>query len=182
MTKGSVTHLVIDASVASSAGTEGALDTLSVICRDLLIAIRSKHRVLVMAREISAEWLKHASPFAIKWWRIMVTENKVAYIRLDEWADVWVEIEACTSGKGMIAKEQLRGMQKDFHLIRAALQTDKTIISRDNKARRPYSLACASVEQLRDILWMDAQSDRVVEWIQGGALLATARHLHDAQE
>lgn len=135
-----------------------------------------------MTPEISKEWRKHASQFAIEWWSSMVAAKKVDYIRLDEWTDLWAEIEACASRKGIIAIGQLPGMQKDFHLIRAALQTDKTIISRDNKARNPYSRACARVQQLRDILWMDVSSDKVAEWIQGGALLATARRLHNAEE
>jgi hypothetical protein len=112
----------------------------------------------------------------------MISKDKIFPIRLAEGSALWNEIKACANEKGMITKEQLPGMQKDFHLIRAALQTDKTIISRDNKARNPYSRACVRVEQLRDILWMDAKSDKVAEWIQGGALLATARHLHDAEE
>lgn len=182
MTKGTIIRLVIDASVARSAGSVNALDTLSITCRHLLIAIRSRHRVLVMAPEISKEWRKHASRFAIEWWSSMVAARKVDYIRLDEWADLWAEIESCISEKGIVSKGQLPGMRKDFHLVRAALQTDKTIISTDNKARRPYSRACARVEQLRDIIWWDAKSDKVAEWIQGGALLATARHLHDAVE
>ncbi len=63
-------------------------------------------------------------------------------------------------------------MQKDFHLLEAALETDKTVISLDQTVRTLFAQAAQQVGEIRDVVWVNP--DRTVEeqpivWLQNGA-------------
>ena len=61
---------------------------------------------------------------------------------------------------------------KDFLLIKAALGTDKIIVSLDEKARKPFKIAAIQVNELKDIVWINPdkiEEEKPIEWLENGA-------------
>jgi hypothetical protein len=56
-------------------------------------------------------------------------------------------------------------------LIEAAIASDKIVISRDEKARIPFTKAAISIHLLRAIAWInpDKAEETPIEWLRSGA-------------
>ena len=71
-------------------------------------------------------------------------------------------------------------MEKDFHLLQAALATDRTVISLDETVRDLFKRASQQVGEIQRIIWVNP--DRTAEeqpiiWLQNGAPPETHRRL-----
>lgn len=64
-----------------------------------------------------------------------------------------------------------RAMQKDRHLLEAALTADETILSLDETDRRRFAEACGDIRSIRNIVWAnpDRDADNCLDWLQRGA-------------
>ena len=62
-------------------------------------------------------------------------------------------------------------MEKDAHLIEAALKADQIVISRDEKVRSLFKAACLSIRALQSILWAnpEIEDEQVISWLEAGA-------------
>lgn len=165
-------RLVIDISVARAAGGEQATHPLAKNCRDFLEVVRRKHYSVVMSPEILAEWKKYRVPIAIAWLTAMRQKGKVYDVTPLDFEEMRLKIEGCARGDA-----QLRHMMEDIHLIKAALVTDRTVVSGDREVQHLFAKAAPDVEELRNIVWVDANQEDVVAWAQSGALRAKARYL-----
>lgn len=159
-------RLVVDASVARSAGRENARDPTSVYCRDFLKAVRTICHQVVMTQEIGEEWQRHQSSFARQWLLSMTARRKV--YRLDDVLDndLRGRIEQVASNER--AAEAIR---KDYRLIEAAIATDRIVISLDDRARNLFTVAAQSVGNLRDVAWVnpDKAEEQPILWLENGA-------------
>src|ERR1700693_6302300 len=114
-------RLAVDASVASAAGQ--TMYPTSFRSREFLgEVLKIRHR-LAMTVTLAAEWDRHQSLYAARWRAEMRTRNKVVDI-------------------AEVQNEELRrqvplsaAIQKDLHLIEAALATDRVVISLDDRAQ-----------------------------------------------
>jgi hypothetical protein len=155
--------LVIDACVAGSAGGEEATHPKSKRCRDFFLAVLDICHRVVMTPDIKDEWTEHESNLARTWRRRMVAKKKLEYradIETNE--ELWKQIE------GTAASDREReAMFKDFRLIEAALATDKTVISVDERVRILFGQAAGQVPEIRDIVWVnpDRPEEEPVEWL-----------------
>jgi hypothetical protein len=72
-----------------------------------------------------------------------------------------------------------RAMDKDAHLLEAALRTDRIVVSCDEKSRALFRAACADVREIRVILWVnpEVEAEEVVAWLQAGARTEPGRRL-----
>jgi hypothetical protein len=70
-------------------------------------------------------------------------------------------------------------MDKDFHLIEAALASDRAIISLDDTVRQLYSQAAISVGEIKKIVWGNPvnPNDDLLLWLQNNAPADTKRQL-----
>ncbi|MGA7732970.1 MAG: hypothetical protein WCD37_17060 [Chloroflexia bacterium] len=68
------------------------------------------------------------------------------------------------------AQAHQKAMLKDIHLIQAAIQTDRAIVSGDEKAHGMFAAMTSEIKELRSIVWIDAHDEYVITWVQGGAL------------
>ena len=70
-------------------------------------------------------------------------------------------------------------MEKDFHLLQAALATDQTIISCDQTVRKLFKRASQGVGEIRHIIWVnpDRADEQPIAWLQNGAPPETHRRL-----
>ena len=168
-------RLVIDTDVAQASGDEDATDPRAINCRDFLKGIRSQNYRVVMTREISDEWKRHQSRFALEWRVSMDARRKVE--RIDPPEDNTLRDKITTIASD---KDEIEAMEKDFHLLQAALATDQTVISLDETIRGLFKQASQQVGEIRDIIWVNP--DRTVEeqpitWLQNGAPPETHRRL-----
>lgn len=167
-------RLVIDASIARSAGGEDAKDLKSVYCRDFLEAVVDLCHRVVMTPDIRDEWDKHQSKAARIWLRRMVAKKKLYpyETRLDN--ELWSQVEDFTD-----LDNQREAMIKDIRLIEAALTTDKIVISLDDKVRKLFSKAAEQVDELKDIVWVNPAKpeEKAIEWLENGAEAEIERKL-----
>ena len=78
------------------------------------------------------------------------------------------------------AVKQKEDMLKDYFLLEAALASDKTVISLDDKtARKLFSQASQNIDEIKEIVWVnpDKSEEKPIEWLMNGALAETERFL-----
>jgi hypothetical protein len=64
-----------------------------------------------------------------------------------------------------------KAMEKDFLLLTAALATDKTVISLDEKVRKMFDQAAEQVGELTAIVWVNPtqETEQAIDWLENGA-------------
>ena len=68
--------------------------------------------------------------------------------------------------------DEIEAMQKDFHLLQAALTTDQTVISLDETVRGLFKRASQQVGEIRGIIWVNPDGtteEQPIAWLQNGA-------------
>ena len=160
-------RLVIDTDVAQASGDEDATDPRAIHCRDFLKEVRSQDHRVVMTREISDEWKRHQSRFALEWRVSMDARRKIERINPPEDEELQDKVTNTAS-----YQNEFEAMEKDFHLLHAALATDQTVISLDETIRWLFKRASQQVGEIRNIIWVNP--DRTAEehpivWLQNGA-------------
>jgi hypothetical protein len=94
---------------------------------------------------LSAEWRKHRSSFARKWQVSMVARKKMHYLKEQDLSQL--DLNAV-----QLPEKQKRIMQKDIHLVKAALAvTDGVVVSLDDEAKKAF----ANVHLTNKIRWMN---------------------------
>ncbi|MBD2692356.1 hypothetical protein [Anabaena catenula] len=171
-------RLVIDASVARSAGDKNATFPQSVHCREFLLAVLDICHQIVMTPAIKAEWDKHQSSYARKWRIQMISRKKWNYLEISINDSLWTEIESIAAN---VSNKRIAEMTKDLCLIEAALATDKIVISLDdNTARKFFSEASIKIDKLKDIVWVNpdkVDEEQPIEWLRNGAKVESDRLL-----
>ena len=169
-------RLVVNASVARAAGGKGATASVSINCTEFLETFRDEcpHHI-VMTPELSEEWNAHQSNFAARWLKSMIARKRFDYITPPQ--DTLLSSKIDTTAT---RERELEAMQKDFHLLQAALATDQTIISLDETIRGLFKRASQQVGEIRGIIWVNP--DRTTEeqpilWLQNGAPAEPHRQL-----
>ncbi len=165
MKTGNPKRLVIDANVARASGGV-ATHPQAKHCRDFLQEMLSLGHSVVMTPEISSEWNRRQSPFALRWRVLMATSNKVCSANSPVDKDLRKKIKEAAE-----EKNQIPVMRKDFHLLEAARVSDQTIISLERRVRRHFAYAAQHVDELRDIVWVnpDRTEEEPLVWLQNGA-------------
>ena len=158
--------LVVDTSVARSAGGEGATFPTSKNCRDCLKSITLTPHCVVMSQPIMEEWNKHKSVFSSQWLVAMFARKRVTRIKVDYNDAMRRKLQEIASNQ-----KDADAMLKDCHLIEAALATDGIIIARDEEVRALFSASCQLVGQMKNIMWVnpDELEEEVVSWLEAGA-------------
>lgn len=166
------TLVVVDASVARAAGE--TIHPTSKSCRDFMIEFRNTKNKIVMSNKIFEEWKKHQSRFALQWRANLIASKR--WIKVDD-----VEIEAIRECLELKAPSQKAKNEilKDLHLVEAAIQTDKLIVSCDNKMRVLLSKLTNDSKELNDIVWVNPVNDNenAVEWVKQGCANEAERQL-----
>lgn len=161
-------RLVIDVSVANTAGPprEDQPDP-SRSCAAFLDAVRQSDHLLVMTQDIEREWDASDADYATRWRSAMVSIGKVHFSRAVADSELRAKIKGSVRG----ASEQ-QGMLKDAHLIEAAVDTDRRVVSCDDTVRRLYRRVAQRVDDLREIVWVNPTKtvdEKPRDWLQDGA-------------
>ena len=171
MTETESRRIVIDASVAGSAGGEDAIHPTSINCTNFLnVFYLDTDFNMVMTLEIGGEWIRNWSNFAYTFLVNMLSEDRIYSPEEDD----LLEIRKLKSKMDPISlRKKLREeLEKDFILIEAALATDKSVVSLD-KIRKRFVKICheEELEDLKDIVWLnpDKNADDALSWLKDGA-------------
>lgn len=175
-------QLVVDACIAKAAGSRPdeeflMLDEVTALspknCRDILQAIERLGYRVVMTPEIKKEWDSHQMGFALRWLSAMTRQSKIEMISSphnDILRDKLISLIGKQIGKYRVTKETYAKMLKDWHLLEAALVTDKVILTLD-KVRFHYKAISAQFNEIRTITWVnpDGLEEEAVSWLEAGA-------------
>ena len=158
MTKQRLQTMVIDASVARSAGSTD--HHRSRDCREFLQwLLRHCHRLAISA-DIEKEWKKHQSNFTLKWRVAMEQRGKVQNLGPIDCGRLKNRIQALDLQK----PSQQRLMQKDALLVVAAQATDRVIVSLDNAARDLFAEHAKQLRTPRGLRWRNP-AEEAIPWI-----------------
>lgn len=168
-------RLVVNASVARAAGGEGATASVSINCTTFLETFRnqSAHHI-VMTPELSEEWNEHQSNFTAAWLTSMITRRRFDYVEPPVNQALRDKIEKTAPNEN-----EIPAMRKDFHLLEAARETDRTIISLDKTARRRFARAALSIDEIKSVVWVNPvfTEEEPLAWLQNGAPPEDCRQL-----
>lgn len=159
-------RLVIDASVARSAGGVPATDPRSKACREFLLTVLAVCHQVVMTPAIAEEWRSNRSSFARKW-RVQMDARKKVFRAPDHENEAL--LRQCEAA--FPAGASLAAALKDLHLIGAALATDRAVVSLDETARRLFSILARSGPCISAVTWLNPEKpeDEVLSWLEEGA-------------
>jgi hypothetical protein len=172
--------LVIDTDVARAPGGGTSQSIISRSCREFLSTLleETEHKV-VLTRDIQAEWNKHQSRATLVWRRTMIAQKRVCLIEVssDEVLRQQIEQHAPTETKR-------QAMLKDVHLLEAACQADKAVVSMDEVVRGCFRELAHQVHQLKPIAWVNPcqEIETPLVWLREGAECEKERCLGFSQK
>ena len=158
--------LVVDASIARAAGSPESKHPTGALCRDFLMGIRSVCHRIAWTEKIKIECDKHDSLFPRQWRVTMLNLSKLRSANDTRVSGIWERIQEHCDDAAILAI-----VQKDCHLVEAALATDRRIASLDEQVRGHLTALAAAVEDLRSIIWVNpaVAEEGAVEWLGKGA-------------
>ena len=151
-------QLVIDASVLRASGGAGAVHPTASQCRDFLLAVLTICHHVILSDTASDEWKAHASNFAQTWWTSMSARRKVARVedRIDE------EVRRPLQ-RADLTDRQRAAIEKDLHLIEAALRADCIIVGLDLRLTEYVRHAGKRARKLRAVRFIDPREEMADE-------------------
>ena len=164
--------LVVDASVLQSAGdTE---HEVSKSCREFLESARKICHRVVMTGDLSDEWKRHRTWFTRRWLREIFGCRKQVPCEPDRDEGLRMRILDAVEGERNKA-----AVEKDMHLIEAAMANDKRVVSRDDAVRDILRVAAGRVSELRPLVWVNPanEAESAIAWLEGGAEVEVERTL-----
>jgi hypothetical protein len=120
---------------------------------------------MVMTTELYEEWDIEASTWARRWLVAMVQKAKVVRVEVPSGESV----RDCLMEKGL-AEKAINEAIDDAHLLFAATQTDRRVISLDDAVRAIFTEAHACLK-VGAVVWVnpDRGAEDVVGWLRAGA-------------
>ena len=149
-------RLVIDADVLRASGGPNAVHPTATKCREYLQGVlRICHRAQV-SDQLNTEWYTHASKFARDWKTAMAQRGKLE--RVEDVEDV--EVRRKLPGAELTDEEQA-ALDKDLHLLEAALRADRVVVSLDARMKRIANKASKVARKLRGLRFVDPTAESV---------------------
>jgi hypothetical protein len=157
--------LVIDASIARAAG-DVSMHPTSRSCREFLQAVRDLGHCMAMTDPIREEWNKHQSGFARQWRTSMMARRKIKPVEIPSRLSLEKRIKLA-----VVKKDVLAIIEKDRHLIEAALMTDERVASLDDKVRNCLRDHCSKLPEVASVCWVNPKNptEGAVAWLKSGA-------------
>lgn len=104
----------------------------------------------------------------------MVARKKVCPLVIASDIGLRKKIEASTKNK-----RSQEAMEKDCHLVEAAIAADQIVLSLDETARGLFDQAAVRVGELRVVVWANPSKpeDGCLPWLEAGAPVEKSRQL-----
>lgn len=157
-------RIVIDADIARAASPSKS--PVPGRCFDFLVTLREcKHKV-VFSDELWQEWLGNRSGHAWRWMRTMRARKLVD--RIPDPRDPFLREKI---GRFAETTADLEVMNKDVHLLEAALATDRIVTSKDDQAQECFEEMCHGIGEIREVVWANpvSENDACKGWLKRGA-------------
>ena len=167
--------LAIDTDIARAAGGGNTQREPSKSCRIFMTTMleRTEHKV-VLTRAIQEEWNKHQSIATLAWRRTMIAQKRMCLIDAPANTQLRRKVEQCAS-----SENKGKAMLKDIHLIEAAHQADKIVISMDETVRNCFREITHQIRPLAFIAWVNPciVEETAIDWLHNGAEIERERLL-----
>jgi hypothetical protein len=143
---------------------------------DTLCCVDSEGHRLVMNEAIECEWIKavdgrgqeswqmYASRWTYAWYLDMVNRRRV------DWVAYAPDDGVLSALLAKVNEQEKPSVVKDYPLISAALATDRTVVSLDDRMQRILRALAQSVATIQDIAWLHPLRNSVPVWLKGGAI------------
>lgn len=167
--------LVVNTSVVRAAGT--STHSVSQRCREVLNLIEALGYKIAMCRELEEEWEQqvperpagewsfYISRLAMEWYNRMKNYRRVLYISLPKESSLRDQV----SNQAQTLWPGIRQVEKDLFLIELALETDRRVISLNDKQQKQFSQIARHVQEIASVLWLNPDQENVPEWLRNGA-------------
>lgn len=162
MNKANPIRWVIDADIARAAGlTE---NPMSSRCRYFLEHVRANNDQIVMTQEIKQEWDQHRSKLSAKWLVTMIAKKRMCYVLIAENEKLIHHLNTSN-----LTQTEEKVLNKDTHLLDAALKTDKHIASGDDTVQRIVAKVALLEPRLQSLSWLNPKIDPkiLLRWKKG---------------
>ncbi|NQS98033.1 MAG: hypothetical protein HQ591_06235 [candidate division Zixibacteria bacterium] len=172
-------RIVVDADVLMMASDMSpAINCVN--CVRFLRKILDICHMIVAGGKISQEYLDHNTVYSRIWLSDMASQEKVKnYAFSTSLENMSNEIKSLD----IFSPEEIPNIEKDLHLIQAALSTDGIVVSVDGKARRKFAIVSRSeftlAAEIGDIVWINPtnEGENLMQWLESGAPKDNARML-----
>lgn len=160
-----MTYLVLDANIVSAAGHRS---TYSRGCRNVLNTIEKSEIIVVVCPILKGEWETYGGRLGLEWYSMMVRSRRAKDTECYPYRDLRRNISLC------IDAGVRKILNDDVHLVEAALQHEKRIISGDLEARYHFAKEGRAWTLLADIYWAPFHEtepeEPVIDWIKNNLI------------
>lgn len=160
--------LVIDTNVAFAAGGEDTINPVSKHARDTLMAIQTFGHKAAFDETGLREWKEHRSPFARRWQSSMIARRRVVAIT-SRHTD---SIAEAINGNGALHDGEKNLLLKDIHLIDAAFQHDRVVVSLDGRFFACLPKAAIVQAYCAFVVWVNPKhlDEAMTKWLRRASL------------
>ncbi|MFJ5060226.1 hypothetical protein ACIP96_12440 [Streptomyces nigra] len=171
--------IVVDASIARSSGTTE--HPVSKACRDFLQEMYSVGHKAAFDAVLMAEWRKHQSGYALRWFGLMQSRRRVISVKCLA-VDKRYLAKLVDEANGLTLKEQQAAL-KDTHLVHCAWVSDGLVTSLDDTVRNIFAFISQNCPRLGGIVWVNPSkgAEGAVGWLKAGARTEEGRKLKNSQ-
>jgi hypothetical protein len=172
-------RLVVDASVARSAGTTE--HPTSQLCRQFLNAMLTICHKVVMTDDIGREWRNHGSGYSISWLAAMQRRRKLLRVAPSEEHSRLINAQLAAADLPDVRRAEI---EKDLLLVLAALASDRIVASLDDRMRKLLGDLAPVSTVVGNLVWVNPATDEeaAVDWLERGARSEPARTIRQVAE
>jgi hypothetical protein len=156
--------LIVDACVAGDAGSKEPPPEICTRARAFLETMREAGHRLGLTPFLETEWRAHAGRFAQRWLLTMKVKRLVVSVPTD-----YQTASRARALQTTQTPKERAAMDKDWHLVEAALRADRTVASSDETVHRLLVRAARVIAQLRPIVWVNPSLEDLSAWLQTDA-------------
>jgi hypothetical protein len=170
--------LVIDASIGGMTGGGGtvAADSPQGRCRRCLRAVQDNRYGIYFHPQTWEEWGRHRSEYSRQWLQGMYSRKRLRVKNEEEISASVLSVRlqkliGKKIGYEILSEAVYTIMLKDCHLVEAALDADRVVISLDDRVRFHFKAVSEIVTEIGPIVWVnpDNTEEESVAWLEAGA-------------
>lgn len=137
------------------------------------LEVTKNHHQVVFTRLIQEEWNNHRSEFAKEWRKEMFARKLVVSIEIGPDENLRRRVENLASGKS------LSDLLKDFHLLEAALASDRRIVTLDKQFFKILRQIGVRMRELASLAVVNPVDDaqEPLKWLREGAPIGRKHRL-----
>ena len=157
--------VVIDTSVARSAGGRRAADGRAAACKDALEMVRREKLLAVISAALLEEYRRQAkmSLFFRQWLAWMTDKERLWPV------DGKPHRPTRAAAQQLLPPDRQKAVEKDLHLVGAALASDRRVLSGDDRMREDLRALTAEVRALTKVHWANPEAAGCLDWLSRAA-------------